>query len=162
MRFQEEKIILHGSICQACQDNDPAVWDETDSADCSNLISTGNGSQWSRMGAPLLESSPVFRHAIRACAAALRPHRLDLLAEFGKEEGWKQPALAMVGLVAVQVSPCHPSMAPSCAPKLLSSLLMGCFRPNAHPKHCPVLPQQGGCCGKDSWETHIKVSLMSS
>ena len=59
------------------------------------------------MGAPLLESSPVFRHAIRACAAALKPHRLDLLAEFAKEEGWRQPALAMVGLVAVQVRPFH-------------------------------------------------------
>ena len=30
-------------------------------------------------------------------------HGLDLLAEFGKEEGWKHPSLAMVGLVAVQV-----------------------------------------------------------
>ena len=59
------------------------------------------------MGAPLLESSPVFRRAIRACAAALKPHRLDLLAEFAKEEGWRQPALAMVGLVAVQVRPIY-------------------------------------------------------
>jgi hypothetical protein len=55
------------------------------------------------MAAPLLQSSAVFRHAIRACADALRPHNIDLLAEFGKEEGWKHPALAMVGLVAVQV-----------------------------------------------------------
>ena len=72
--------------------------------------SAGNGSQWSRMGEPLLESSPVFRQAIHACAAALRPHRLDLLAEFHKAEGWRHPSLAMVGLVAVQVRPCHPCM----------------------------------------------------
>ena len=89
------------------------------------LTHAGNGSQWSKMGAPLLESSPVFRHAIHACAAALKPHRLDLLAEYAKEEGWRQPALAMVGLVAVQVRPCHPCMAPSCALNLLSGLLLG-------------------------------------
>ncbi len=63
----------------------------------------GNGSQWSKMGEPLLHSSPAFRRAVHACAAALKPHGLDLLAEFGKEEGWKHPSLAMVGLVAVQV-----------------------------------------------------------
>ena len=62
----------------------------------------GNGSQWPKMAEPLLHSSRVFRNAIRACADALRPHNIDLLAEFAKEEGWKQPALAMVGLVAVQ------------------------------------------------------------
>ena len=55
------------------------------------------------MAAPLLATSPVFRAAVAACAEALRPHGVDLLAEFGKEEGWKHPALAMVGLVAVQV-----------------------------------------------------------
>ena len=55
------------------------------------------------MGEPLLQSSPAFRRAVHACAAALKPHGLDLLAEFGKEEGWKHPSLAMVGLVAVQV-----------------------------------------------------------
>ena len=70
----------------------------------------GNGSQWSRMGEPLLHSSPAFRRAVHACAAALKPHGLDLLAEFGKEEGWKHPSLAMHGLVAVQVRPRHPCM----------------------------------------------------
>jgi fatty acid synthase len=55
------------------------------------------------MGEPLLRSSSVFRHAVQACADALRPHGLNLMAEFGKDEGWKHPALAMVGLVAVQV-----------------------------------------------------------
>ena len=75
------------------------------------------------MGSPLLESSAAFRQAIRACAAALKPHRLDLLAEFGKEEGWRQPALAMVGLVAVQASSSpdvYPCMAVPCSLSLPS------------------------------------------
>lgn len=69
----------------------------------SALIGAGNGSQWSKMGEPLLRSCPVFRGAVHACAAALKPYGLDLLAEFCKEGGWKHPALAMTGLVAVQV-----------------------------------------------------------
>ena len=59
------------------------------------------------MAEPLLETSPVFRRAVNACADALKPHGVNLLAEFGKEEGWKHPALAMVGLVAIQVSCMH-------------------------------------------------------
>ena len=55
------------------------------------------------MAEPLLQTSPVFRRAVNACADALKPHGVNLLAEFGKEEGWKHPALAMVGLVAIQV-----------------------------------------------------------
>lgn len=55
------------------------------------------------MAQPLLQSSMVFRDAVRKCADALRPHNVDLMVEFGKDEGWKHPALAMVGLVAVQV-----------------------------------------------------------
>ena len=43
------------------------------------------------MGEPLLQSSPAFRRAVHACAAALKPHGLDLLAEFGKEEGLEAP-----------------------------------------------------------------------
>ena len=54
------------------------------------------------MAQPLLRSSAAFRCAIEACAEAVRPHGLDLLAEFEAEGGWSQPALAMVGLVAVQ------------------------------------------------------------
>jgi acyl transferase domain-containing protein len=62
----------------------------------------GNGSQWSKMAQPLLRSSAVFRRAIQACAEAVAPHGLNLLAEFEAEGGWSQPAIAMVGLVAVQ------------------------------------------------------------
>jgi hypothetical protein len=71
--------------------------------DCRFGWDAGNGSQWSKMAQPLLQSSVVFRNAVRKCADALRPHNIDLLAEFGKDKGWKHPALAMVGLVAVQV-----------------------------------------------------------
>ncbi len=55
------------------------------------------------MAQPLLRSNAVFRRAVEACAEAVRPHGLDLLAEFEAEGGWSQPAMAMVGLVAVQV-----------------------------------------------------------
>ena len=62
----------------------------------------GNGSQWPRMAAELLEASPVFRASIAACAAALQRYSIDLLAEFGRADGWSTPALAMAGLSAVQ------------------------------------------------------------
>ncbi len=55
------------------------------------------------MAEPLLRSSPTFLNAVRKCADALKTHNVDLMAEFAKEDGWKSPALAMVGLVAVQV-----------------------------------------------------------
>jgi len=54
------------------------------------------------MAAELLESSPVFRGAIQACAAALTPHGIDLMAEFARTDGWSSPALAMAGLSALQ------------------------------------------------------------
>ena len=59
-----------------------------------------------KMAEPLLASSRVFGPRSAPGADALRPHNIDLMAEFAKEEGWKQPALAMVGLVAVQVHAC--------------------------------------------------------
>ena len=54
------------------------------------------------MAAELLEASPVFRASIAACAAALQRYGIDLLAEFGRADGWSTPALAMAGLSAVQ------------------------------------------------------------
>lgn len=64
--------------------------------------SAGNGSQWPRMAAELVETSPAFRASIEACAAALQPYGVDLMAEFAKPDGWSTPALAMSGLSAVQ------------------------------------------------------------
>jgi len=69
------------------------------------LTPAGNGSQWPRMAAELVEASPAFRASIAACARALERFGLDLLAEFGKPDGWSTPALAMAGLSAVQVPP---------------------------------------------------------
>ena len=62
----------------------------------------GNGSQWPRMAAELVEASPAFRASIEACAAALQRYGVDLMAEFAKPDGWSTPALAMSGLSAVQ------------------------------------------------------------
>ncbi|MEO3755465.1 type I polyketide synthase, partial [Streptomyces sp. B6B3] len=45
------------------------------------FVYPGQGSQWTRMGARLLEHSPVFADALADCAAALAPHaEFDLLA----------------------------------------------------------------------------------
>jgi fatty acid synthase len=55
------------------------------------------------MAVTLLESSSTFRKSVTACAAALRPYNVDLMAEFSAEKGWSKPGLAMVGLVAVQI-----------------------------------------------------------
>ena len=54
------------------------------------------------MAAELLDASPTFRASIAACAAALQRYGVDLLAEFGRADGWSTPALAMAGLSAVQ------------------------------------------------------------
>ena len=56
------------------------------------------------MAADLLESSTVFRAAIKACAKALKPKGIDLVGEFARPDGWSTPALAMVGLSATQAS----------------------------------------------------------
>lgn len=55
------------------------------------------------MAAELVEASPTFRSSIQACADALKRYGVDLLAEFGRADGWSTPALAMAGLSAVQV-----------------------------------------------------------
>ena len=55
------------------------------------------------MAAELVDASPAFRASIQACAGALQRYNVDLLAEFGKADGWSTPALAMSGLSAVQV-----------------------------------------------------------
>ena len=55
------------------------------------------------MGAELLDSSPVFRAAIDACAAVLEPLSVHLHEEFRAADGWKRPKHAMVGLTALQV-----------------------------------------------------------
>ena len=64
---------------------------------------SGNGSQWPKMGATLLDGNTTFLKSVSACAAVLKPLGIDLLAEFQAERGWKTPVLASVGLIAVQI-----------------------------------------------------------
>ena len=63
----------------------------------------GNGSQWPLMAAELLQSSPAFRESMHACAKAVAPYGLDLLAEMIDPEGWKSSAASASGLASVQV-----------------------------------------------------------
>ena len=58
------------------------------------------------MAAELLADSPTFRASIEACVRALERYGVDLLAEFGRADGWSTPALTMAGLSAVQVPFC--------------------------------------------------------
>lgn len=68
----------------------------------------GNGSQWPLMAAELLQSSPAFRESMHACAKAVAPYGLDLLAEMVDPEGWKSSAASASGLASVQVLICPP------------------------------------------------------
>ena len=66
----------------------------------------GNGSQWPLMAAELLQSSPAFKESMHACAKAVAPYGLDLLAEMVDPEGWKSSAASASGLASVQVPSC--------------------------------------------------------
>lgn len=51
------------------------------------FIMSGQGPQWWGMGRELMESEPVFREALEACAAAMEPHaEFSLLEELGRDE----------------------------------------------------------------------------
>ena len=58
------------------------------------------------MAAELLQSSPAFRESMHACAKAVAPYGLDLLAEMVDPEGWKSSAASASGLASVQVLRC--------------------------------------------------------
>ena len=64
---------------------------------------SGNGSQWPKMGATLLDESPTFRASVQACAAVVRPLGIDLEGEFRAEAGWESPLMASLGLIAMQI-----------------------------------------------------------
>jgi fatty acid synthase len=70
---------------------------------------TGNGSQWPGMGRELLRASPAFRAGVQACADALTPFGVDLMAAYEQDGAWDDPVLAGVGLASLQVGPpsCH-------------------------------------------------------
>ncbi|WP_394831345.1 SDR family NAD(P)-dependent oxidoreductase [Pendulispora rubella] len=62
------------------------------------FVFPGQGSQWANMAVSLLDSSPVFRARIEACARALAPHvSWSLLAVLRGEEG--APSLDRVDVV---------------------------------------------------------------
>ena len=68
------------------------------------MSTAGNGSQWPKMGVDLLSESAAFRRGVTACATALKPYGLDLMAAFSQEDGFSDPIMAAVSLIAVQVS----------------------------------------------------------
>ena len=99
----------------------------------------GNGSQWPLMAAELLQSSLAFRESMHACAKALAPYGLDLLAEMIDPEGWKSSAASASGLASVQVQRC----ALDCNARLPYSLYQKPL--NAHLlSDCE--PRHEGCC----------------
>ena len=70
------------------------------------MCSTGNGSQWPKMGRELLETNATFRNSIEICAKALQPYGVDLLAAYESEDGFGEARTAAVGLASIQVMPC--------------------------------------------------------
>ena len=70
------------------------------------------------MAAELLQSSPAFRESMHACAKAVAPYGLDLLAEMVDPEGWKSSAASASGLASVQVL-LHPLTAMRCTQEIL-------------------------------------------
>ncbi|EIE19942.1 hypothetical protein COCSUDRAFT_58179 [Coccomyxa subellipsoidea C-169] len=65
---------------------------------------SGNGSQWPKMGLELLSESPAYSRGVKACAEALQPFGINLIAAFSDEAGFSEdPILAAVGLIALQV-----------------------------------------------------------
>ena len=70
-----------------------------------NLKCAGNGSQWPKMGLELLSESPAYSRGVKACAEAVKPFGIDLIAAFNDEAGFSEdPILAAVGLIALQVT----------------------------------------------------------
>lgn len=64
---------------------------------------SGNGSQWPKMGLDLIKTNTTFYKALKKCHDTLKPHNIDLLAEFEAVKGFKTPLLNSVGLIAVQI-----------------------------------------------------------
>lgn len=76
------------------------------------MLSSGNGSQWPKMGRELIEQNDTFRESLKICASVLTPLGLDLLAAFEKDDGFSEARLAAVGLASVQVTP-HKMVTPA-------------------------------------------------
>ncbi|EIE22203.1 ketoacyl-synt-domain-containing protein [Coccomyxa subellipsoidea C-169] len=93
-RLSMRGTLIDGELrcCQA-PTSAPPVW----------FIFTGNGSQWPRMAADLIQQNATFRRSIEACAAVIAPLGLDLLEALDREDGFVNNCLASVGLASVQV-----------------------------------------------------------
>ncbi len=69
---------------------------------------SGQGPQWWGMGRQLMEHEPVFREAMEACAAAMKPWaRFSLLEELGRDEAsskMSQTEIAQPAIFAMQVA----------------------------------------------------------
>ncbi len=72
------------------------------------FVMSGQGPQWWGMGRELMEHEPVFRAAIEACAAAMKPHaRFSLLEELARDEASSRVQTTEIGqpaIFAMQVS----------------------------------------------------------
>lgn len=70
------------------------------------FVMSGQGPQWWGMGRELMRNEPVFRKAMEACAAAMRPHaRFSLLEELGRDEAGsklQQTEMAQPAIFAMQ------------------------------------------------------------
>ena len=68
---------------------------------------SGQGPQWWGMGRELMEHEPVFRRAIEACDAAMRPWNYSLLDELSRDEADSQmnrTEIAQPAIFAMQVA----------------------------------------------------------
>jgi len=72
------------------------------------FVMSGQGPQWWGMGRELMQNEPVFREALEACAAAMRPHaRFSLLEELGRDEATsklQQTEIGQPAIFAMQVA----------------------------------------------------------
>lgn len=72
------------------------------------FVMSGQGPQWWGMGRQLMESEPVFRKTMEACAAAMKPHaKFSLLEELGRDEATsklQQTEIGQPAIFAMQVS----------------------------------------------------------
>ncbi|WP_197041558.1 type I polyketide synthase, partial [Chondromyces apiculatus] len=72
------------------------------------FVFPGQGSQWAGMGRQLMAEEPVFRRALEACDAALRPHTgasvIEALGESEERSLLGETAVAQPALFAVEVA----------------------------------------------------------
>ena len=68
------------------------------------FVFSGNGSQWPRMGASLIQGNPTYRSSILESCKVVQQLGVDLMAEFLSEQGFREPSRSALGLCAVQIA----------------------------------------------------------